>query len=328
MLDFFTMPFPREPIKLKLLMKMEEKLAEIKACSPDQATLAKVKEIYGEVFFPPAPADRPYTIASIIESVDGKIAFMDDQQGPLIASKNLQDPDGGFADFWILNMLRAYADGVIIGAKTMQMEKNMACNCYDAELADARIAKMGKKTYCPTHIIVSFDGTDIPFEHQIFKLNTQIIIGTSTAGQAFTKTLLEREVLELGPFASINEVNMDQIKIDIAENPGKIIVIATGENGKTDGKVLLYILRKIGIERLMIESPSYMTYLMGIDAMDEMFINYSTVFAGGSVGFGAFQHFTTEKHPHSDFLQINLHKNNFIYTRQKLVYGLNASEER
>ena len=38
-------------------------------------------------------------------SVDGKIAYEDDEVGPLIAKKNLLDAGGASADFWILNLL-------------------------------------------------------------------------------------------------------------------------------------------------------------------------------------------------------------------------------
>ena len=319
---YFTLDFPVEAIKQIPLMKMEEKLAEIKASSPDKPTLPKIKEVYGEVYFPPAPADRPYTVASIVVSVDGKIAFMDDQQGPLISSKNLLDADGGFSDFWVLNMLRAYADGVVVGAKTMQMEPGMTAACFDPELANARISLMGKKNYCPTHVVVSFDGTDIPFDHELFDIDGQVIIATSPEGLKYTKANIGREIVELGPFSQLEQVDQQEINATIAANSGKIIVLATGTEAKTDGIIMLAILRGLGIERLMIESPSYMTYLMSIGAMDEMFINYSSVFVGGKVGFGAFQHFSVNDHPHSQFLQINLHKENFLYTRQKLIYGL------
>jgi riboflavin biosynthesis pyrimidine reductase len=319
---YFTMDFPVEVIKQTPIMKMEEKLAQIKAISPDKPTLPKIKEVYGEVYFPPAPANRPYTFASIVVSVDGKIAFMDDPQGPLISSKNLQDTEGGFSDFWVLNMLRAYADGVVVGAKTMQMEEEMTAACFDPELANVRTTHMGKRHYCPIHVVVSFDGTDIQFNHKLFDIDGQVIIATSPKGLSYTKENFGREVVSIGPFSSMEQVNLEEINASIDANPGKIIVIATGTDATTDGHILLAILRGMGIERLLIEAPSYMTYLMSIGVMDEMFINYSTVYVGGKIGFGAFQHFTSGDHPHADFLQINLHKQNFIYTRQKLVYGL------
>ncbi len=319
---YFMLDFPADTIRQTPLLKDEEKLSKIKAISPDKETLPKVKDVYGEVYFPPAPEDRPYTFASIVVSVDGKIAFMDDQQGPLVSSKNALDPDGGFSDFWVLNMLRSYADAVVVGAKTMAMEKDMTAACFDKELAEARVPLMGKASLCPAHVVVSFDGTDIPLDHMVFDLDATVMIATSPKGLSYLKENFKKPIVEIGPYASKNEIEPAIIKEKMKENPGAIFVVATGKEDKTDGETLLAILRHLGYMRLLIESPSYMTYLMSIGAMDEMFINYSTVYVGGNVGFGAFQHFTTEDHPHADFLQINAHKNNFLYTRQKLVYGV------
>ncbi len=319
---YFTMDFPADVIRQTVLLKDEEALAKIKATSPEKETLPKVKDIYGEVYFPPAPSDRPYTFASIVVSVDGKIAFMDDQQGPLVSSKNALDPDGGFSDFWVLNMLRSYADAVVVGAKTMAMEETMTANCFDKELAEARVPVMGKSATCPAHVVVSFDGTDIPLEHCVFDLDATVIIATSPKGQGYVRENMKKPIVELGPYATKEAINMAEVNEKLKANPGAVIVVATGEQDKTDGEVLLALLRAIGYERLLVESPSYMTYLMSIGAMDEMFINYSTVYVGGSVGFGAFQHFTTQNHPHAEFLQINVHKQNFLYTRQRLVYGV------
>jgi riboflavin biosynthesis pyrimidine reductase len=317
---YFTLDFPIDTIKQTPLMKNAAELEKIKRISPDHDTLTKVRDVYGEVYFPPAPENRPYTFASIVVSVDGKIAFMDDQQGPLISSKNLLDPEGGFSDFWVLNMLRSYADAVIIGAKTMAREPDMTAACFDAELADARIPLMGKEDLCPTHIVVSFDGTDIPLDHKLFEIDGRVIVATSPNGMKYLREHMKKDIIEIGPFSSEKEVMMTDICSQIEAAPDSIIVIATGVESSPDGKLLLGILRGLNITRLLIESPSYMTYLMSIGAMDEMFINYSTVFVGGSVGFGAFQHFTSDNHPHSEFLQINIHGNNFLYTRQKIVY--------
>ncbi len=319
---YFMLDFPSDAIRQTPLLKDEVQLAEIKESSPDKETHPKVKDVFGEVYFPPAPADRPYTFASIVVSVDGKIAFMDDPQGPLVSSKNALDPEGGFSDFWVLNMLRSYADAVVVGAKTMAMEETMTAACFDKELAEARVPLMGKSHVCPAHVVVSFDGTDIPLEHKVFDLDATVMIATSPKGLEFLKENFKKPIVEIGPYATKDAVDMVAINEKLKGSAGKILVVATGEEGKTDGEALLKILRELGYMRLLIEAPSYMTYLLSIGAMDEMFINYSTVYVGGSVGFGAFQHFTTEEHPHAQFLQINAHKQNFLYTRQKIVYGV------
>ena len=74
--EFTLLDFPVEKVKFQTLMRNEEHFAEVRKISPDPATPAKILEGYGEVQFPPAPEDRPYTFASIVVSVDGKISFV------------------------------------------------------------------------------------------------------------------------------------------------------------------------------------------------------------------------------------------------------------
>ena len=58
-------------------------------------------------------------------------------------------------------------------------------------------------------------------------------------------------------------------------------VIVTGQGENPDTKVLMYALKKWGLEKLCIEAPSYCTHLLQQGMLDEYFINYSMVFAGG-----------------------------------------------
>lgn len=321
MSDFVTMEFPSEKIRLTHLYQQQDALYEIRRVSPDAPTPEKIRDVYGEVCFPPAPGDRPYLFASIVVSSDGKISFMDDRHGELIAQNNFRDPDGGLADFWVLNMLRFYADGVIIGARTLHTNEIMWANCFDEELAALRVPLL-KKPYCPAHIVVSFDGTDIPFDHMLFGVDAQRVIATSPEGMKYVREHSGFDIVEIGPFKTADDVDMDAVRNVAAANPGRMLVIATGQGSVTDGGAFLKVLRALGMERVMVESPSYMTYLMSISAMDEMFMNYSSVFAGGSVGFGAFLHFPAENHPHADFLQVSMHASNFLCTRQRMIYGL------
>lgn len=319
---FTTINFPADAIGFRTLARNEEVLSAIGAHSPEPATPDKIRQVYGEVRFPPAPADRPYTFASIVVSADGKIAFPDDSHGELIAGNNLRDPDGALADFWVLNMLRFYSDGVIIGARTLQTNEIMWANCFDAELADLRQPLLGKRHYCPAHVVVSFDGTDIPLDHMIFDIDAPLLLATSPDGVSYVQRHSDRPLTVLGPWKTIEEIDLPQLDGLLEQNPRQRILIATGENNRPDSRVLLFVLRHLGMARVLVESPSYMTYLMSIQAMDEMFMNYSSVFAGGTVGLGGALEFGVNDHPHSDFIQVNMHQANFLATRQRMIYGL------
>jgi len=122
------MDFPPDKIKLELLYVERDKSeaqteAQPKSKSEAQPkALPKITSAYTELTFPPAPADRPYLISSLVLSADGKMAFEDVRDGPAIAKENYFDPDGALADFWVLNALRASSDAVIIGAGTLNSE--------------------------------------------------------------------------------------------------------------------------------------------------------------------------------------------------------------
>ena len=319
---FKYLDFPLEKITFQTLMRNEEIFTEFRNTSPEPTTPAKIMQAYGEVKFPPAPDNRPYLFASIVESMDGKICYMDDTHGDLIAGANLRDPEGALGDFWVLNMLRFYCDGVIIGARILQTDEVMWVNTYDKELADLRMDYLGKKHLAPAHIVVSFDATDIPYEHMIFDVDAPLIIATSPNGLAYAKNKLQQDFLTIGPYKNIQEIDLEIINGLLEQKERQRLLISTGEGSNTDGKILLYLLKHLGLERVLVESPSYMTYLMSEACMDEMFMNYSSVFAAGKIGFGTFLDFSVKNHPHSDLIQIGLHKANFIATRQKMIYGL------
>lgn len=56
---FVTMDFPVEQIRLTPLMRDEEALAAIRAISPDAPTPEKIRQVYGDVYFPRRPQTGP-----------------------------------------------------------------------------------------------------------------------------------------------------------------------------------------------------------------------------------------------------------------------------
>ncbi|MDR2258995.1 MAG: pyrimidine reductase [Treponema sp.] len=325
-----SLHFDSGSIRIEPLFRSEETLAEISAGSPDKIP-QKVCDVYGGLCFPPAPAKRPYTFASMVLSSDGKMAFEDDPKGPVIASANKLDSDGALADFWVLNMLRSYADAVIVGARTLQAEPEAAAYVFCGELAHDRIAVMHKKSRHPLNVVVSFDGADIPLEHTIFNRGgLAAMIATSEAGGAYLDRALGRRRRRIfGPYrdaAAIaglpgGEPSSDLAEIRLAvEDPEVLPILLTGSGGRPDSDILLLTLRLTGVERLCVEAPSYMWHLLNNKTMDEMFINYSMLFAGGSVSPGAAAPFTSLVHPHAELLMMGIHRRNFIYTRQRLRY--------
>jgi riboflavin biosynthesis pyrimidine reductase len=317
------MNFPDDAIHLDVIRRDEDQLAAIRAASPDPQAPVKVRRVYDDIRFPPAPKDRPYTFGSMVLSIDGKIAFHDDPQGPLIAARNLLDPDGGKADFWVLNMLRAYADCCIIGARTLQAEPSGTSHVFCTELAEARTREMGKSHKFPCNCVVSLDGTDIPLQHMIFDHpELRPMIATSPAGADYIATHFRKPHVLIGPYPSRSAVDVDQLRRRIGMAGTAIPVIVTGDAAMTDSGAFLFILRQLGFGRACIESPQYLWHLVQSAMLDEFFVNYSSVFVGGGIALGSHTGFSVNDHPHSRFLSIAVHRNGFIFTRQQLVYGL------
>lgn len=314
--SLFTMPFDIEKTKLTEIYRSKE----LDNAQVSTITCDEMKQIYGELKFEKLHEDRPYTYTSLVTSIDGRIAFTDAPQGPLIAKKNKYDGDGAGADWWILNMLRAVSDGDIIGAGTMNAEKDYTAHVFSEQLEAARVAAGMQPV--PWNIISSLDATDIPFDHILFKTKeVPVMISTSAAGVPVIKEKMENEYYIVGPVKDCSEVTEEMIR-KMKENSDKILVIATGDKAP-DSKVALYIMKKFGLDKVLVETPSYMHYLVSQQLMDELFFNYSCIYVGGqALTIGKFgKEFTSEDHPHTRMLSIHSHSDHFFYFRHKLIYG-------
>lgn len=313
--SLFKMPFDVEKIKLTKIHESED----LKTAKVDNLTCNHIKEIYGELKFLELHEDRPYMYTSLVTSIDGKIAFTDAPQGPLIAKLNKYDENGATADWWILNMLRAVSDGDIIGAGTMQAESDYTCHIFDEEMEEARI-KAGLPPV-PWNIISSLNGSDIPFEHVLFNTpEVPVMISTSAAGLKVVEEKIKNDYVAIGPVYTKEDVTEEMIQ-KMKDNQDKVIVIATGDNAP-DSKLSLYIMKKFGLNKVLVETPTYMHYLVSQGLMDELFFNYSCLYVGGqALSIGKFgKEFGSQDHPHTKMLSIHRHSDHFFYLRHKLIY--------
>ncbi len=351
------MDFPLEKIKLNLLYQQDSASAAAgRSAAQDEhrtAALPKTRAVYTELVFPPAPAGRPYLISSIVLSADGKMAFEDVSDGPAIAKQNLFDPDGALADFWILNALRASSDAVIIGAGTLNTEPATSGHILDPDLVEQRLAsrraaaeegasgeartprreraaddaKRGEQNLAalnrrhPINFVVSFDGTDIPPDHFLFNIDPAeklpVAIMTSPAGGEYLQANFSKPV-------HVYDCSVSRATILPALDPNSEVlpVITTGSDNRPDTRSFLSILRSLGLQLVLVESPSYTSHLMQLGCMDEAFVNYSMIYAGGMHSPGRGLPFTHDSHPHVALQTLALHSASFIYTRQRLYYGI------
>lgn len=114
----------------------------------------------------------------------------------------------------------------------MRQEPNMTAHVFDEELESKR-AEIGKQSI-PYNIISSLDGSDILFDHILFKSEVPIIINTSPKGFQIEKEDIEKIIID-------------------NKNLGKIPVIVTGEGKFTDTNSLFKVLKYMGIDILLVE---------------------------------------------------------------------------
>ena len=299
---------------------------------------ASAKKVFGDLRLPPLPENRVYTMASFVTSIDGKVAFPDDTAGPIVAKANALDPDGAEADFWVLNLFRANADIIIGGAGTLHEEPDGIACIFDQDLENERTAQ--GMPALPWVMICSLDGTDIPFHDTLFT-NQPFIIHTSPAGIEPVKQGIKTDHFIVGPYERVEDVLADKEQIsaafqdafqgpfhgsfqDPSQKPGDswAPVIITGKGNTTNPGAALAVLKVMGFNRALVESPSYCHVLMGEGLLDEITLNYSCVYIGGTaVGLGnGLTPYTAKKHPHTEMLSIHMHSPSFFYFRHKLRY--------
>jgi riboflavin biosynthesis pyrimidine reductase len=280
-------------------------------------------KVYGDLRFPTSREDRVYTMGCFVTSIDGKLAFPDNPAGPVVAKANSLDAAGAEADFWVLNLFRANADIIIGGAGTMWKEPDGTCSIFDRDLEDARV-KAGKPA-APWLVACSLDGTDIRYQDTLFD-SQPVMLHTSPAGEIPVREHYGRPFCIVGPYADAGEAAADSDAIRRgfeARKDAEAPVILTGEGSETDSAALLTILRIMGMERALVESPSYCHVLMQDALLDELTLNYSCLYIGGTaVGLGnGMEPFTSTRHPESELLSIHMHSPSFLYFRHRLRYG-------
>ena len=73
---------------------------------------------YGKLGFPNPPSDRPWVYANFVQTLDGITSLLGrDASGADIAQS--------IEDRWLMDLLRAHADGVLLGLGTLMLEKNL-----------------------------------------------------------------------------------------------------------------------------------------------------------------------------------------------------------
>lgn len=301
-MKLYRIEFPTEKIKLNNIFS--DRINDLKHETPNY-----IKDIYGD-FSLPIKEKLPYLYGSLIMTLDGKIGLEDQTKSNEISKGNFLNPDGGLADLWVLNLLRTYSDGIIFGSKTLDVERNITGHIYDKKLEEIRVDELKHNMKIPWNIIISRKG-DLDLNHKIIQQdNIPTIILTTENGYNHISNKISKPIKEIEINSYYKPIEKSKDVIIMYEKAAKSFSINT----------MLLKLKELGLSKILVESPSIISILLKIGILDEMFINYSGLYAGGDLTLGKNSPFSKENYPGVEIKSIHIHNNNFLYTRQKVIY--------
>jgi riboflavin biosynthesis pyrimidine reductase len=226
----------------------------------DSALPRELRELYdGDLHFHTTPTSRPFVIANFASTLDGVVSYQ-------IAGKSsgsmISGPDP--ADRFIMGLLRASADAVMVGARTSYAagEKSLWTPEYtypDAgqSYAEYRLNALQKPEY-PILVIVSGSGR-LELERAIFRTSAmRTVVITTSAGR--------------DELAGRGAAALDSVEIHaLSTSAGAIAPLA----------ILQLLQSQYGVKTLLHEGgPTLFGQFLGADAVDELFLTLSPQIAG------------------------------------------------
>ncbi len=204
--------------------------------------------------FPSAHAERPWTFANFVQSIDGVASF----KGPHAAGSDIsQSAD----DRWLMDLLRAHADVIITGIHTLVEEtlsapklnqgRGPVYSIEDEALRDLRV-KLGRKR--EKVIFVTASGSIDPRAYRVFDGDQMdALVLTTEAGAARLQGRNDR-----------------------------VQLIVAGEDKNINLPMAMGILRKeMGVEHLLCEGgPTLYGSMARAGLIDEKFVTVSPVEIG------------------------------------------------
>jgi len=220
----------------------------------------ELRELYdGDLHFVTSPAERPFVIANFVSTLDGVVSYeIEGQAGGSTISGS--DP----ADRFIMGLLRASADAVIVGARTGQVvsPKSLWIPEYTYPAGkhlfmEYRVNVLHKPEY-PFLVVVSGNGR-LELERAIFRTpEARTVVITTSAG---------RDELTKAGAAKLGSVQIHAID-------------ASG--GSIAPLVILRLLNlQFGIRMLLHEGgPTLFGQFLAAEAVDELFMTLSPQISG------------------------------------------------
>ena len=213
----------------------------------------------GDLSLPPSPTPhgRPYVVANFVSTLDGVVSY----GSPGMAGGG---PVSGFhpQDAFVMGLLRAYADAVIVGAGTLREDSGQVRTAPFAfpqaawQYAELR-RSLRKSTAHPLNVIVSGSGAVDLAEPTFHTPGLRTLILTSRAG---------RERLAADPRTLLSGAEVR------AAGEGPLLSVAA---------VVGLLHREFGVRLLLLEGgPTLFTQFLRDGLVDELFLTVAPYLAG------------------------------------------------
>jgi riboflavin biosynthesis pyrimidine reductase len=219
-----------------------------------------LRDLYdGDLHFQESPAERPFVFANFVSTLDGVVSFSLKGQSTGSAISG-SDP----ADRFIMGLLRASADAIMVGARTVHETGPQSLWTADSIYPDAkqlyteyRINVLHKPPR-PLLVVVSGSGK-LELERAIFRVpEARTVVMTTPTG---------KNALTTAGAAKLSSVQIHTLD---------------SSSGAIDPLAMLRLLHEqYGIRRLLHEGgPSLFGEFMAAQAVDELFLTLSPQIAG------------------------------------------------
>lgn len=219
-----------------------------------------LSELYdGDLRFPTSPAERPFVVANFVSTLDGVVSYeIKGQAGGSTISGS--DP----ADRFIMGLLRASADAVIVGARTVQAVSPNSLWIPEYTYPDAkhlfmeyRVDVLHKPKY-PILVVVSGSGR-LELERVIFRTpGVRTVVITTSAG---------RDELTRAGATTLASLEIHALN----SSSGSITPLS----------ILRLLNLQFGIQMLLHEGgPTLFGQFLAAEAVDELFMTLSPQIGG------------------------------------------------
>jgi riboflavin biosynthesis pyrimidine reductase len=213
----------------------------------------------GNLSFPPAPEERPYCIANFVSTLDGVVSFNlpGQSEGAQISNSNEEDR-------FIMGLLRASADAIVVGSGTLEAAGPLGSWLPEAVYPAAkdlyqeyRTEVLGKPEYPLVVIVTGTGGLDLA--SAVFHTpRTRVLILTTEQG---------KRRLSQGGSEALASV--------------EVKAISPAEERISPSAILKLLRQEAGVELLLHEAgPTLFGEFLAGGFMDELFLTVAPQIAG------------------------------------------------